>query len=108
MGTRALRYLTEPKPIEVETDGAGTPITVTINGRRYLVDCIREEWLIQDQWWTEEPMARLYRSLTLENGSCLEVFREGNRYFALGTPDTPGPSKRSTSGTNLRNTVRPA
>lgn len=95
MGTRALRYLTEPQPIEVETDDADVPIAVTINARRHPVDCIREEWLIQDQWWTEEPMARLYRSLTLKSGRCLEVFREGNRHFALGTRDTPETSKKS-------------
>jgi len=74
MGTCALRYLTEHQPIEVETDDAGTPIAVTVNGRRRTVDCVREEWLIQDLWWTEEPVARRYIDLVLDNGRQLEVY----------------------------------
>jgi hypothetical protein len=73
MGTRALRYLTRPQPIDVETDEAGAPVAVTIDGCRRRVDCIREEWLIEDQWWTEEPVARRCVDLVLEDGRQLDV-----------------------------------
>ncbi len=80
MGTRALRYLTEPQPIEVETDAADTPIAITSNGRRYEVDCIREEWLIHDQWWTDAPVAQRCIDLVLVGGRQIDIRRQRSRW----------------------------
>jgi hypothetical protein len=35
---------------------------------------VREEWLVEDRWWTEHPLARRYFEVVLEGGRCLVVF----------------------------------
>ncbi len=52
----------------------GTPITV--GDRRLRVEAIREEWLIEDRWWTREVLRRHYFELVLEGGRCLTVFHD--------------------------------
>lgn len=84
MGTRTLRYLTEAHPVDVESDAQGNPVAVTLDGRRHAVDAIREEWLIQDQWWTAEPVARRCVDLVLENGRRLEIHRSGRSWAVIG------------------------
>lgn len=38
------------------------------------VDSIREEWLVEDRWWTAQPFRRRYFELVLENGRNVVVF----------------------------------
>jgi hypothetical protein len=40
------------------------------------VDAVREEWLIEDHWWTPKPLRRRYFELVLADGRNLVVFRE--------------------------------
>lgn len=47
-----------------------------VGERRSRVEAIREEWLIEDRWWTGEPLRRHYFDLVLEGGRCLTVFRD--------------------------------
>jgi hypothetical protein len=61
-----------PKPVDVEASGAGKPRTVA--GVR--VEAVREEWLVEDGWWTPRPLRRHYFELALADGRCLVVFRE--------------------------------
>jgi hypothetical protein len=37
---------------------------------------VREEWLVEDGWWTRRPLRRRYFELVLEDGSDVVVFRE--------------------------------
>jgi hypothetical protein len=50
----------------------GRPLTV--DGRE--VDAVRESWLVEDRWWTEEPLRRRYWEVVTVCGRCLVVFRE--------------------------------
>ena len=36
----------------------------------------REEWLVEDGWWTRRPLRRRYFELVLEDGSDVVVFNE--------------------------------
>ncbi len=45
------------------------------------VDTVREEWIVEDRWWTAQPVARHYFELALVDGRCLTVFRERGRWF---------------------------
>ena len=65
--------LYRPRAIEVGARGA-TP--VLIGERRSRVEVIREEWLIEDRWWTREPLRRHYFELVLGDGRCLTVFHD--------------------------------
>jgi hypothetical protein len=67
----------------VETDDEGAPTTITISGRRHRVDCVREEWMIQDQWWTAEPVAQRCIDLVLDSGRQLEIRHQHSTWTIL-------------------------
>lgn len=64
--------LYRPRPCEVETDAAGAPVRVDGTA----VEAIREEWLVQDGWWTDKPLGRRYFELVLADGRDQAVFCE--------------------------------
>lgn len=79
MGTgplRAIGGLGAPRPIRVITSPGGAPHAAVIDGRRRLVLAIRDDWLIQDRWWTDAPIERHYYELVIEPGSAVTVFRD--------------------------------
>jgi len=71
------RRLNEPRPVAVRaTDG--TPRAVG----PVAVEAVREEWLVEDRWWTPHPLRRHYFELALADGRALTVFRDGGgRWF---------------------------
>ena len=62
----------KPWPVPVQEDADGTPRAVG----RLAVESVREEWLVEDGWWTQRPLKRRYFELVLEDGSDVVVFRE--------------------------------
>ena len=46
------------------------------------VEAVREEWLVEDRWWTPEPIRRHYFELALADGRCEVVFRDGKGWFS--------------------------
>jgi len=66
------RRLSEPRPAAVEAAADGRPQTV--DGRR--VDAVRESWLIEDRWWTEEPLRRRYWEVVTFSGRNDVVFHD--------------------------------
>ena len=62
----------KPWPVPVEADEAGRPRRVG----RLDVATIREEWLVEDGWWTSNPLRRSYFEVVLEDGSDVVVFSE--------------------------------
>jgi hypothetical protein len=48
------------------------------------VEAVREEWLVEDRWWTSRPLRRRYFELITEDGADRVVFRdlEGGRWYA--------------------------
>jgi hypothetical protein len=61
-----------PRPAEVRAGADGVPVAVG----RVAVEAVREEWLVEDRWWTPRPLSRRYFELVLADGSCVVVFRE--------------------------------
>jgi len=61
-----------PRPVGVTANGEGTPVTVG----SVAVEAVREEWLVEDRWWTPEPLRRRYFELALADGRCVVVFCE--------------------------------
>jgi hypothetical protein len=69
-----------PKPVTVEAGEDGIPTAV----ESVTVETVREDWLVEDRWWTPKPLQRRYFELALADGRCLVVFREpadGGRWF---------------------------
>jgi hypothetical protein len=68
----------KPWPVPVQVDSDGTPKAVG----RLAVESVREEWLVEDGWWTQKPLQRRYFELVLSDGSDVVVFREpDDRWF---------------------------
>jgi hypothetical protein len=67
-----------PRPSAVDAP-AGRPLLVA--GRE--VESIREQWLVEDRWWSGSPMRRHYIELVLAGGRCTVVFcdLETGRWF---------------------------
>jgi hypothetical protein len=72
--TPGLRRLYAPTRVRVEIDSDGRPRTV----ERVLVAAIREEWLVEDRWWTLRRMWRHYFELVLVDGRNAVVFRDSS------------------------------
>jgi hypothetical protein len=60
-----------PNPIVVDADGG---IPRAVGGVR--VEAVREDWLVEDRWWTPKPLRRHYFELVLTDGRDVVVFRE--------------------------------
>jgi hypothetical protein len=61
-----------PRPVEVEVAEDGVPAAVGA----VVVETVREEWLVEDRWWTPRPLSRRYFELVLADGRDVVVFCE--------------------------------
>jgi hypothetical protein len=69
-----------PRPIDVVAGEDGKPRSVA----GVAVEAVREDWLVEDRWWTPKPLQRRYFELVLADGRDIVVFREpadGKRWF---------------------------
>ncbi len=83
-----LRPLNRPRPLRVDAGkdacpepGAsrsrrGRPVAVWLSGRRCAVEAVLETWRIDDEWWRQRPVSRVYYSLLLEDGRTVTVYRD--------------------------------
>jgi len=69
-----------PRPVNVRLGPTGEPETVG----RTAVEAVREEWLVEDRWWTGRPLRRRYLELVTADGADRVVFcdLESGRWFA--------------------------
>jgi hypothetical protein len=56
----------------VRTGAGGVPLALP--GAR--VEAVREEWVVEDGWWTRRPLRRRYFELVLADGRNLVVFHD--------------------------------
>ncbi len=69
--TPGLRRLYAPQPVAVRTGEGGMPVAVD----GVDVAAVREQWVVDDRWWTPEKLQRHYFELALANGRAVAVFR---------------------------------
>jgi hypothetical protein len=74
-----VRRLYAPQRVAVRVDSRGTPVEV----EGMAVDAVREEWLVEDRWWTPRPLRRHYFELAMVEGRSFTVFRlpRGDRWY---------------------------
>ena len=60
-----------PREIPVVVAG-GQPRSVAGRG----VEAVREQWLVEDRWWSGRPLRRHYLELVLAGGRCTVVYRD--------------------------------
>ena len=76
-GPHRLRPLREPRPVDVEADGEGRPVAVTLRpGERLRVTEVQDTWRIDDEWWRERPVSRMYYQVVLEDGRAVTVYSD--------------------------------
>lgn len=68
----SVRQLGRPRPARVRTGPRGRPVAVG----RGQVDTVREDWVVEDRWWTDRPLRRRYFELVLEDGRNTVVFHD--------------------------------
>lgn len=69
---RTAKRLSVPRPAAVRAGAAGTPVEVA--GTQ--VEAMREDWVVEDRWWTDRPVRRRYFELVLVDGRNVVVFRD--------------------------------
>ncbi|HEY4894468.1 MAG TPA: hypothetical protein VII01_00120 [Solirubrobacteraceae bacterium] len=75
------RTLNSPRPARVRwSDG----IPARVDGEA--VESLRESWLVEDRWWTGEPLRRRYWELVGERGRNVVVFHDlaSGEWFVQG------------------------
>jgi hypothetical protein len=77
--TPGLRRLYMPRPAKVEVGRGDEPVAVD----GVAVESVREEWLVEDGWWTLKLLRRHYFELVLVDGRDVVVFRDavGDRWY---------------------------
>jgi hypothetical protein len=69
------RVLNEPRPARVRLDPARhAEMPAEVDGEA--VESLRESWLVEDRWWTAEPLRRRYWELVGERGRNVVVFHD--------------------------------
>jgi hypothetical protein len=66
------RRLYAPRRARVKVDRYGIPLA--LGGIE--VEAVREEWLVEDRWWTPLPLGRRYFELVLADGRDVTVFEQ--------------------------------
>jgi hypothetical protein len=78
-----LRAIGGPRPVRVDTGREETPSALVLDGCRRAVVAVRDDWLVQDLWWTDRPVERHYYELVLEPGRVVVAYREAaGEWFA--------------------------
>lgn len=70
--SRRLQALNTPIPARVAVSSDGRPLSV--DGRA--VETLREEWRVEEGWWTDTPIRRRYLDLVLTGGRVAVVFED--------------------------------
>ncbi len=72
MNARSSKRLTTPRTAQVRIGQGGVPESLA----GAAVDSVREDWVVEDRWWTGRPVRRRYFELVLEDGRNVVVFRD--------------------------------
>ena len=71
------RRLYGPRRARVSAGRDGVPLALA----GIEVEAVREEWLVEDRWWTPRPLARRYFELVLADGRDVTVFSDGEEWY---------------------------
>jgi hypothetical protein len=57
-------------------DDRGVPRAVRFEGAMRAVAAVQDRWRIDDEWWRETAVSRMYYQLRLEGGRVITVYRD--------------------------------
>ena len=78
LGAHTLRALNVPTRVIVDVDGGGQPVAVRRAEwpRPRAVARVQDCWRIDDEWWRERPISRLYYALLLDDDLLVTVYHD--------------------------------
>lgn len=65
-----------PAPVAAEMDGNSLPVRLRLSDKALKVAAIEDTWRIDEEWWRETPVSRVYYKVTLADGRILTIFRD--------------------------------
>ena len=75
-----LRPLTSPIQVDVQVDAHGAPAAVRFEGELRIVAvavaAVQDRWRIDDEWWRETPVIRVYHQVQLEGGRIITIYHD--------------------------------
>jgi hypothetical protein len=73
-----LRPLNAPTPLRVQLDASGRVVALWRSGRLTprRIAAIQDRWRIDDEWWREHAVSRMYYALLLDDGTLLTVYHD--------------------------------
>ena len=74
--TRRIRRLKSPYAVEVEANTAGVPLRLRLGGTWRDVSLVRRPWRIDQNWWRDAEVSRLYYRIAPDNGPPLTIYRD--------------------------------
>ena len=74
--THRLRPLASPSRVRVQVDEGGRARAVLVEGVVRAVTAVQDRWRIDDEWWREKPVSRMYYQLQLEGNRVVTVYRD--------------------------------
>ncbi len=83
----ASRPLNQPRPVKVVEGPKGWPIEVCLRNTPNGVASVEDRWRIDDEWWRERPVSRMYFDCVLQDGRRLTLFQDlvtGRWYRQVG------------------------
>jgi hypothetical protein len=65
-------------PLRVQRDEQGRVRSIWRHGRRTprAIAAIQDRWRIDDEWWREHPISRMYYEIVLDDGSLFTIFQD--------------------------------
>ena len=70
------RSLNAPSPLEIVIDSERLPAKIKIRDRWKSVTGIQDIWRIDDEWWREEVISRMYYMCILKDEEAVVVFQD--------------------------------
>jgi hypothetical protein len=73
-----LRPLNAPMPLRVQFDEQGRVVSIWRQGRLTprTIAAIQDRWRIDDEWWREHPVSRMYYEVVLDDGTLLTMYQD--------------------------------
>ncbi len=71
-----LRPLAGPRPARVDADDRGCPHRVLFEGAVREVASVQDRWRIDDEWWRETPVSRMYYEVQLEGDRVVTLYQD--------------------------------
>ena len=104
LGTLTIRALNGPQELIVRTaKGSGQtpgfslpdrtsaffvkkPVALRLHGRWFEVESVEDMWRIDDEWWRERAVSRMYYMCTVDSGMAITVFHDliGGKWYRQG------------------------